>query len=78
MALEMLIKRDDRNDLGINWVSKFLSRHKELDTVFCQALDKERALIHNAEMLNQWFQLYAKNFNQYRFNEEDCYNMDEK
>ena len=78
MALEMLIKRDDRNDLGINWVSKFLSRHKELDTVFCQALDKERALMHNAEMLNQWFQLYAKNFNQYKFNEEDCYNMDEK
>ena len=23
MALEMLIKRDDRNDLGINWVYNF-------------------------------------------------------
>ena len=46
--------------IGINWISKYLSRYPELKTKYILPIDKERALAHNPEIIKGWFELYNK------------------
>ena len=78
MASEILLDRGDHRPLGINWVSKFLSRHSELQSRFSQPLDKDRAATHDSHLLLHWFQLVRSVIQEYDIQKEDTYNMDEK
>ncbi len=78
MATEFLRKNQSDDDLGINWVLKFLSRHKELRPMFSQSQNKESGLAYDEGRRTSWFQLYVEVIEQYGFHPEDVYSMEEK
>lgn len=78
MAIDILRFRNNYDELGLNWVEKFLQRHPKLTGRFSQPLDKERALSHDPSMVNGWFKLYADTVQRYNIQRADIYNMDEK
>ena len=78
MAIELLCLKGDTAPLGVNWNQKFLRRHPNLATRFTQSLDKERAMMHDTEKIEAWFELFARVMIEYDIQLEDLYNMDEK
>ncbi len=46
--------------------------------MFSQASNKERAAMHNEELINDWFDLYTKILENYDLQSSDIYNMNEK
>lgn len=78
MATELLRKNENGEDLGVNWVQKFLSRHPELASMFSQPRDKEHPLTYDQGKLTSWFQLYLEVLEQYGFQPEDVWNVEEK
>lgn len=79
LAKILLVEHGRSPDLlGANWVQKFLKRHPVLRSVFAQALDKERALMHDKDKLKAWFELFQAKCEEYGIELEDIYNMDEK
>ena len=78
MAIELLRKNQSHDDLGINWIQKFLSRHPELASTFSQPLNKKRAVMPDEEKVNSWFRFYLEVLEQYGFRPEDVYSMEEK
>ena len=71
----MLKEKGDDVELGVNWIGRFLHRHKELSSRFSQPLDKERTATHNAERLLRWFQLLESVIQKYDIREKDTYNI---
>lgn len=78
MAMELLRAAGETEELGVNWVQRFLFRHSHLVSVFSQALNKERAVMHDEEVIRNWFQLVSNTLKEYDIDLEDTYNMDEK
>ena len=78
MAMELLRAAGETEELGVNWTQRFLFRHPHLVSVFSQALDKERAAMHDEEVIRNWFQLVSNIMKEYDIELEDTYNMDEK
>lgn len=52
MAMELLRSNQQDDDLRVNWIQRFLHRHTKLNSVFSQALNKERAATHNEDLIN--------------------------
>ncbi len=46
--------------------------------MFSQALNKERAAMHNEELINDWFDLYTQVLENYDLQSSDIYNMNKK
>ena len=65
-------------EIGVNWVQKFLARRTELAYIFSRATHKERMAVHNEERLARWFGLYKETVENYKIEQQDIYNMDEK
>ena len=78
MAEDLLRAKGDMKPLGKNWVQSFLGRHREIRSKHVPSLDKERALAENPQILMDWFELYSRTKLQYKVQDEDIYNMDEK
>jgi len=78
MATELLRKNESEDKLGKNWVQTFLSRHPELASMFSQPRDKEYPLRYDEGKLTSWFQLYLEVLEQYGFQPEDVWNVEEK
>ena len=78
MAQELLITKGDTKPLGKNWTQKFLSRHNDIRTKFIPPLDKERALAQDSAILSTWFELFLRIKTEYKVEDEDIWNMDEK
>lgn len=78
MAMELLRSNQQDDDLRVNWIQRFLHRHTKLNSVFSQALNKERAATHNEDLINGWFSLYSKVLEDYDLQPSDIYNMNEK
>ena len=78
MVVDLLTKKGDTKALGINWLSKFLSRHPEVKTRYVAQVNKERASAQNPSVLSGWFEMFQQTVNQYQISNEDIYNMDEK
>ncbi len=78
MTMKLLWSSQQNDDLNINWIQRFLQRHTKLTFVFSQALNKERAVTHNKELINDWFDLYTQVLEDYDLQSSDIYNMNEK
>jgi hypothetical protein len=51
---------NDKQDLGVNWIQKFLGRRDQLKAAYIPPLDKERAMAQDRQIFEQWFTLYSK------------------
>lgn len=78
MATELLRKNQSEDELGINWVQKFLCRHPELASMLRQPRDKEHPLMYDEGKYTSWFQLYLEVLEQYGFHPADVWNMEEQ
>ena len=78
MAVELLKKKGDTQNLGIHWGQKFLSRHQQLKRTFVPSLDKKRAVAEDCQILDQWFALFSKIKTEYSIDESNIWNMAEK
>ena len=78
MAQELLTTEGDTRLLGKNWTQKFLSRYKDIRTKYIPPLGKERALSQDPTILSTWFELFLRIKTEYKVEEEDIWNMDEK
>lgn len=78
MAIELLRNSQREDDLGVNWIQKFLGRHRELEETFSQPLNKKRAVMPEEEKVNKWFRTYLEVLEQYGFRPEDVCSMEEK
>ncbi len=78
IANEILLIKDDKTPIGLNWPQKFMSRHPEVKTAYIPPLDKERAMAQDPEVLSGWFDLYLRIKTEYEVDERDIYNMDKK
>jgi len=63
--------------VGKNWVTKFVKRHLELQSVFNRKLDYQRAECEDPQVIGLWFKLVQDTILQYGVPEEDIYNFDE-
>ena len=52
MATELLRESGSQEEIGVNWSQKFLQRRPELISVFSQTLNKERAAMHNDQIIS--------------------------
>ena len=52
MAMKLLRESGSQEEIGVNWSQKFLQRRSELVSIFSQALDKERAAMHNDQIIS--------------------------
>ena len=79
MAQQMLRKRGYTKDLGNHWVEKFFNRHPDLKTKFLSPMDKDRNNIASSpETIAHWFEIYHTTKQQYKVEDQDTYNIDEK
>ena len=78
IANEILLIKDDKTPIGVNWPQKFMSRHPQVMTAYIPPLDKERAMAQDPKVSSGWFDLYLRIKTEYEVDERDIYNMDEK
>ena len=78
MATELLRESGSQEEIGVNWSQKFLQRRSELISVFSQTLDKERAAMHNDQIISAWFILFEQIRKKHDIQLKDIYNMNEK
>jgi helix-turn-helix, Psq domain/Tc5 transposase DNA-binding domain len=78
MAVELLQAKGDTKRLGTNWQQKFLSRFPDLKSKFIPPINKERTVATDYEIFEDWFELYYQIKEEYRIQDENTYNMDEK
>ncbi len=78
MTMKLFWSNQHNDDLNINWIQKFLQHHMKLTFMFSQASNKEHAVTHNEELINNWFNLYIKILENYDLQSSDIYNMNEK
>jgi hypothetical protein len=78
MAIDMLLDKEDLEELGINWQERWLDRHPDLKSKFIPPLDKERAMAHSVGVFERYFALFWAIIEEYDLYPEDIHNMDEK
>ena len=76
MAHELLQAKSDYKELGVNWNSGFLERHRALQSKYSPTLDQECYLAQDPEIIQQWFDLYRLIKTEYGMLDEDTYNID--
>lgn len=67
----------DPQTVGTNWVTKFVKRHPELNSVYNRKMDYQRAECEDPEVMRLWFKLVQDTISKYGVPEEDIYNFDE-
>ncbi|SLM34686.1 HTH CenpB-type DNA-binding domain [Lasallia pustulata] len=78
MAYELLQKRGVYEELGEQWIARFLARHPELKLKFINPIEKERILATDPTIFQHYFGLYKSTKEQYDIDNENEWNMDEK
>jgi hypothetical protein len=63
--------------VGTNWVTKFVKRHPELQSVYNRKFDYQRAECEDPGVIGLWFKLVHDTISKYSVSEEDIYNFDE-
>ena len=65
------------DDIGKQWVQRFLRRHSELASVRPRSIDAARVRDTSPEQLQRWFDDLEKVTTEYNIKPENTYNMDE-
>lgn len=65
------------DDIGDQWVQRFLRRHPELASVRPRSIDAVRVQDTSPERLQRWFDDLEKVMTEYNIKPENIYNMDE-
>jgi hypothetical protein len=60
MDTELLAEKRDMEPLGENWYQKFLYRYPYIKSKFTSNRDRSRWLSQTLEIINYWFELYAR------------------
>ena len=63
--------------VGVNWVTKFVKRHPELNIRFSTRYNYERAKCEDPKIIKDWFNLVQKTILKYGIISDDIYNFDE-
>ena len=63
--------------LGKRWVSRFITRHRFLKSVYARRIDANRADQSKREVIERWFNVVAQVFAEYDIDLENVYDMDE-
>jgi hypothetical protein len=63
--------------LGINWVSRFLHRYPQLQTIIARAIDTCRITEVTGPAIIEWFDVYTKIITENKILPQNLYNMDE-
>ena len=63
--------------VGVNWVTKFVKRHPELDIRFSRRYDYKRAKCEDPKIIKEWFNLVQKTILENGIHKDDIYNFDE-
>ena len=63
--------------LGMNWVSRFLKRHPQLQTIPSRVIEASRIREASPNILNKWFTEYKRKIDELNVVPENIYNMDE-
>ena len=71
------MKLVEYDDIGKDWVRRFLLRHPELASVTPESIDAVRVKDTSPERLQQWFADLEKVITEYNIKPENIYNMDE-
>jgi hypothetical protein len=63
--------------IGEQWVSRFMGRHPELQTIIPRLIEASRVKDTSAEALQHWFDSVSEAIAEYNIQPENIYNMDE-
>lgn len=79
-ALEILRRKQPRRAyLGANWHQQLLQHHSDVKRVIARGLDRTHAaLMQNADVFKDYFELYKSLQEEYQITDQDTYNIDEK
>ena len=80
MAESLLAERPDppRHNVGVNWVPRFLERHKALKATWSEALESSRASASKPELISRFLEKLLALMIRYGISAEDIWNFDEK
>jgi hypothetical protein len=80
MADILLSKRGDptpQQNIGVNWVSNFLRRNKDLKTCYLCRYNYQRAKCEDPKLICEFFEAFQKTVMDYGISNDDIYNFDE-
>jgi hypothetical protein len=80
MADILLSKRGDptpQQNIGVNWVSNFLRRNKDLKTCYLRCYNYQRAKCEDPKIIREFFEVFLKTIIDYGILDDDIYNFDE-
>ena len=64
--------------VGVNWIRRFIKRHKELETRFDRRLERQRKAAEDPSIMEHHFKLFNRAQTKYKIRPEHIWNMDEK
>jgi hypothetical protein len=73
----LILSERNAKPVGINWASRFITRHPELKMRQLRRYDYKRALCEDPDAINAWFSLVRNTVAKYGVADEDIYNFDE-
>ena len=74
---DQYIERVHYDKIGDQWVSRFMSRHPQLQTIIPCLIEAARVKDTSVEALMKWFESIEEAVREYNILEENTYNMDE-
>ena len=72
-----LLRERGGEEVGKNWVDRFVQRNPELRTRRSRPYDHQRALCEDPALIKGWFELVQNTKAKYGIVDEDIYNFDE-
>ncbi|KAF7573982.1 hypothetical protein PtrM4_056050 [Pyrenophora tritici-repentis] len=72
-----LLRERGGEDVGKNWVDRFIQRNPELRTRRSRPYDRQRAACEDPVLIKGWFELVQNTKAKYGIIDEDMYNFDE-
>jgi hypothetical protein len=80
MADILLSKRGEptpQRNVGVNWVSSFLRRNKDIKTRYLRRYNYQRAKCEDPKLIREFFEAFHKTVMDYGISDDDIYNFDE-
>jgi hypothetical protein len=73
----LLLSERSQDNVGENWVRKFVSRHDEIKAKYSRRYDYQRAKCEDPQKIQEWYDRVARTKQKWGILDEDVYNFDE-